>query len=778
MMMKLFKTKLCFDGEVPDFSLGAELKVKKGYILYLETEKGEYSINDHLHIVDLLRDSYTPCPYSFKVYLLGGAYWVKVSISRDYLEKVCRQTWLLPSIIQSLFSPQQKSELSVEENSIKPAGVHVNFNNIQDTILYPYQKGNIAWMLEIENAVSTGNNAIGYTLKDHIYELKTRHLHYYLDRKNSVMYSREGLLQCEAHKTYRYKGGVLCDEVGLGKTLSMIRLIENSPRKKTLILCPRRLVNQWMSEFKKYNSPVKCTELSTMIHVNKFKPAEAQVVIVSMSLMENKSYYTNENRVLNAIEWDRLIIDEGHEILRYSTKENPMLNDIFRLKTRYKWICSGTPMAYGEDSLTSMLALLGDELNIRPLPLLENIGATDYTYIIDNLFHRNTRDSIQNQIYIPKVEYHVDLLTFSPTEMAMYQATPDNQKLQICSNITITDRESEILGNGVILSLDQINKAMGTHYKSLCEELITTISETEKRIVQLTQEQIERVDLAMHDIAQAFDPEEIKLLRADKNKLVASYRNRLKTLKENLEKYKGQLVERQKQLQKFRSLDLTYRRYNQCPILGIPLTATDTAITTEGCYYSRTGIDLLFSGGRKDIQCPCTGEIIRYNEILYVNPVESSELADADIGAWGTKIAHIIKQLRLINTDEKIIIFSRYNKMLSLIARVLEKVNLKYVFCQGNVHVMTNSINRFKNDPLVKIILLSSENCSSGCNLTEASHIFLLDTVSPDKVASLAINEQAVGRAARLGQKNTVHVYNFIIRDTIEETYYNAMINP
>ena len=53
----------------------------------------------------------------------------------------------------------------------------------------------------------------------------------------------------------------------------------------------------------------------------------------------------------------------------------------------------------------------------------------------------------------------------------------------------------------------------------------------------------------------------------------------------------------------------------------------------------------------------------------------------------------------------------------------------------------------------------------SGLNLTETSHIVLLDTLNADKDTSRVIEEQAIGRAVRLGQQKTVQVQRFIMRD-------------
>ena len=83
------------------------------------------------------------------------------------------------------------------------------------------------------------------------------------------------------------------------------------------------------------------------------------------------------------------------------------------------------------------------------------------------------------------------------------------------------------------------------------------------------------------------------------------------------------------------------------------------------------------------------------------------------------------------------------------------------------------SIKAFQEDPKSRIICLSSENCASGINLTAANKIIFLEPVYGSKQRRIDIENQGIGRSARIGNKRPIEVIRFIIKDSIEEDIYN-----
>src|SRR5205807_2106334 len=72
-------------------------------------------------------------------------------------------------------------------------------------------------------------------------------------------------------------------------------------------------------------------------------------------------------------------------------------------------------------------------------------------------------------------------------------------------------------------------------------------------------------------------------------------------------------------------------------------------------------------------------------------------------------------------------------------------------------------LDRFKNDPTCHVLLMSYGTGSVGLNLQFANYVFLFD-----RWWNPAVEDQAINRAHRIGQKEPVFVTRFITPGTIE----------
>jgi superfamily II DNA or RNA helicase len=120
----------------------------------------------------------------------------------------------------------------------------------------------------------------------------------------------------------------------------------------------------------------------------------------------------------------------------------------------------------------------------------------------------------------------------------------------------------------------------------------------------------------------------------------------------------------------------------------------------------------------------------------------------------------------LIAEGHKALIFSSFVKHLDLYTRYCDENKIRYAFLTGETPQQQREtvINNFQNDPDVHLFFISIKAGGFGLNLTSADYVFILDPWwNP------AVEEQALSRAHRMGQKKKVFVYRFITKDTLEE---------
>jgi len=131
-----------------------------------------------------------------------------------------------------------------------------------------------------------------------------------------------------------------------------------------------------------------------------------------------------------------------------------------------------------------------------------------------------------------------------------------------------------------------------------------------------------------------------------------------------------------------------------------------------------------------------------------------------------TKIGELMNILEeyLDGNDEKVVVFSQWERMTRLVARELDEKNIGYRYLNGNVPSRNRKelFDHFNADPGCRVFV-STDAGSTGLNLQSASMIINLDIPwNP------AVLEQRIGRVHRLGQQKKVSVINFISSGTIE----------
>ncbi|HAH53794.1 MAG TPA: DNA helicase [Flavobacterium sp.] len=137
---------------------------------------------------------------------------------------------------------------------------------------------------------------------------------------------------------------------------------------------------------------------------------------------------------------------------------------------------------------------------------------------------------------------------------------------------------------------------------------------------------------------------------------------------------------------------------------------------------------------------------------------------EEDYGNQSIKLDLLIENIKEKTGNHKILVFSQFVKMLQLIKIRLDEDQIYYEYLDGQTTNREEKVNNFQNNSDVRVFLISLKAGGTGLNLTEADYVFLVDPWwNP------AVENQAIDRCYRIGQKQKVMAYRMICKDTIEE---------
>ncbi len=112
----------------------------------------------------------------------------------------------------------------------------------------------------------------------------------------------------------------------------------------------------------------------------------------------------------------------------------------------------------------------------------------------------------------------------------------------------------------------------------------------------------------------------------------------------------------------------------------------------------------------------------------------------------------------------KAILFSQWTGCIDWLVARLARFNPLVYHGKIPTHKREPVLAQFKQDPNVHLLLMSYATGAVGLNLQFAGYVFLFD-----RWWNPAVEDQAINRAHRIGQKSPVIVTRFISKDTIEE---------
>jgi hypothetical protein len=118
----------------------------------------------------------------------------------------------------------------------------------------------------------------------------------------------------------------------------------------------------------------------------------------------------------------------------------------------------------------------------------------------------------------------------------------------------------------------------------------------------------------------------------------------------------------------------------------------------------------------------------------------------------------------VLDEGHRILVFSQFVEMLSLLRNWLEGEKIAYEYLDGRTRKREERVKRFNEDNSIPIFLVSLRAGGTGLNLTGADYV-----IHYDPWWNPAVQDQATDRVHRIGQKRHVFSYKLITKDSVEE---------
>lgn len=199
------------------------------------------------------------------------------------------------------------------------------------------------------------------------------------------------------------RGGFLCDEMGLGKSIQTISVILGNVKRNTLIIVPKSIVTQWKNEFNKF-----APSLNVFIYDGSDRTKYSDDLCNSDVVIAPYSLLTEEMRMLHKIKWGRVVLDEGHEIRNPSSSK---FKAACQLHSDIRWILSGTPVFNSMKDFVTLCTFIGVDRKL----------VQGMTTRVKNLYILRRTKEDNPMLEIPECKFENIELEMYPEERALYK---------------------------------------------------------------------------------------------------------------------------------------------------------------------------------------------------------------------------------------------------------------------------------------------------------------------------------------------------------------------
>ncbi|MCJ1463034.1 alpha-1,6-mannosyltransferase [Pseudocyphellaria aurata] len=594
------------------------------------------------------------------------------------------------------------------------------------TNLYKHQKQALTFMIQRESGWAMNGHHKDVWKKE--IETSGRAVYY-----NTV----SGQKQIRPPKVFR--GGLLTDAPGLGKSLSIIALIASTKESQgethnhsdflttTLLVVPKTLIQTWTDELKRHLKPSKTIRYCVYYGKDKTKFLKEldlySLVITTYSVVrldwKTKMTQPENTLTLHGIKWGRIVLDEAH-IIREPSKS--FAKSVCALQAERRWAVTGTPIQNRLMDLFSLFKFLQcfpfDDLKIFNAHVTQKWKAESdpnsvakLRTLVNCLSLRRPKTTIQ----LPPRKDETIHLNFSVQELQYYQFVRSTT-LRTIDSVNGESNDSAKFIN-VLQWVNRLRLICNhgiPHPKVIgaLEELPLPNPGWSEQEAQMRFDHLDRVGLA-------------KCSAPDCNRDLSS----------TLSSETGAEHDDEPRFEE--SLELL------CSL----------------CYQNRSG-----RAGKFFKVC---NHLPRrhVNAVAPTIPEREGDIPERE-GDIPSKIQRLIRDLSETPDDIKSVVFSSWTKTFDKVQPQLMDIGIRCVRLDGSLSASSRAsvIKVFRDNPGIKVLLATITCGGVGLDLTAASRAYIMEPQWNPMSES-----QALDRIHRLGQKNEVKTTRYVMRGSWEE---------
>ncbi|KAJ0158674.1 putative matrix-associated actin-dependent regulator of chromatin subfamily [Colletotrichum tanaceti] len=591
-------------------------------------------------------------------------------------------------------------------------------------------------------------------------------------------------------------GGILADEMGMGKSLSVLSLVvttlqngqqwaqqEEQSKKKNqelyysgstlVVVSSAPLISEWKNEIAKhvqgdlnqiqYHGPKREKDID--------KIKNSDIVVTTYNTLAAE--YERKSSILHKIGWYRVVLDEAHVIRRPATT---FFHACRSLHANSRWCLTGTPIQNKLADIGALFAFIRAEPFDEPamfrryieVPFEQNGygGGGDASKIkerlvllLDSLCLRRTRELLA----LPGLEERVRELAFTPAERGQYDKT---RRILLRA---IEQRVGGVDGHGSRdkFGLFQANLQMrilcnhGTYQKPFswsrrsrsrqCHRL-SRLEEREAAVSALGR----NAEITCDGCHQPMPILGSSRLRNEADDQCAHV-----LCSECLE---------ESDMSAPGGPGGPTRSRRPCPVCENWMrTAARSQLATVPAAPAAPAAPAPAASPLIRVDGPSAGASVGDVDMVDA-PAKTSADKDDELYfnhiGYSTKMEALIRDVKEDVWTTKSIVFSCWTRTLHLVGMHLERAGVRFDMIDGNCPLSERQkiLEKFAKEDGVRVLIMTTGTGAFGLNLTCANRVFIVELQwNP------SVENQAIARAIRFGQDQKVLVTRYVIKGTVEE---------